>query len=808
MNSFKENYIKYIKKYKKNYSLQKINNIFDRVYNVIFLDIDKTIIENEKFDDELIFEIYKVLNQGISIYFITGRGRTSSKNIITELFIRMEFLTGINKSNFIEQVFCISNNGINMFYTDKRINDKIFNSKILLLNEEKILKFQKIKVNLIQKSIENIIASNSIKLTKEELLINTKNYSGDLEIRFAFNKSEIINENNLINSLENLLKNNYKNYYLFKGLYKKKIVYEISMIDKNDAINLLISKIGVKKENILKIGDQAEKYGNDFSFLNSLGSFSVDKFDKKNDTLPVLKSNGNVVKGIVATKILLKNIKLYPPICLENINKEYYRNKLAYYENLLDYKNKKITEKYNDILNNSFKIENSNYFSSKIIDKISGGVFISDSEYYLLKNNNRNHILFKIFDCRINGNSIYSLQNERGIILRGSRNYYYGLSFRANKGNISKKLSNNLNENYFEFINVVIREMNNYKSLYNNEYIDRKVLLGIMDNVRNILLVFINAVIQKYINDKNVIIDLENNNIKSMTNIVVKNLKFMYREMFFGNYYNLYNDYLSFLELEINQIFKNLYIKEYNSFDSKYNYKKGYRVWRETDNFLENIMVIENELTQFSIEKRYNFYGMRYGAIELPFIVKMLFDEKYRDNTKNKFYLISSKNNYFLNHSDKKNKYSSYEIQSEKKNVEEFKNNENVLLEDNILTGRTLQVVINNFIDNGIYIDKLIIVRYPTLNRIEHMFIKHGHGAPNVDLFFYKIIGIISPAPYSKFNGVYENRNKNNLYKDELGVFNINREKILRYLYKNKDFAINSEVQYLVEGASSEYIRY
>lgn len=130
------------------------------------------------------------------------------------------------------------------------------------------------------------------------------------------------------------------------------------------------------------------------------------------------------------------------------------------------------------------------------------------------------------------------------------------------------------------------------------------------------------------------------------------------------------------------------------------------------------------------------------------------------------------------------------------------------MLEDNILTGRTLQVVINNFIDNGIYIDKLIIVRYPTLNRIEHMFIKHGHGAPNVDLFFYKIIGIISPAPYSKFNGVYENRNKNNLYKDELGVFNINREKILRYLYKNKDFAINSEVQYLVEGASSEYIRY
>ena len=539
--------------------------------------------------------------------------------------------------------------------------------------------------------------------------------------------------------------------------------------------------------------------------LNNFGGFSVNEFLKKGKVLPVLNDKGEILKGVNATKELIRNLKMYPPICLENVDKKLYSEKLAYHENLLEKRHRDIIDSYNKLISKSFMYSNNKYNINNIIDVISGGIFISDSEFYLLKKLNPRHLFFELFGIKKKRNYIYMIQNDTGYILRGSRNYYYGLAFRSNKGDIDKNLAEKINYNYFEFLNQVVNKMRNYK--YVNNYIDRKILLGIMDNIRNMLLVFINVIIQKYVGENNVVVNLESENFKKITNIILKNLKFMYRELFFGNYYNLYNEYLSFLEVEVIGKFKKIYLEEYNSLESSFNYKKAYRVWRETDSFLENVMVIENTISNFSISKSCNFYGMRYGAIELPFIMKMILDEKFKQNNKNKYFIISSKNNYFLNHSDNNRlKYQSYEIKTE--NINNLQKSQNIILEDNILTGRTLQVVINDFLDNNIYIDKLIIVRYPTLNRIEHMMIKGGHGCPNTDLFSNKIIGLISPAPYSKFNQVYEVRTLKNLYKDELGVFNTTRHAIVRFLYKNKDFAIGSEVDYLVKGAENEYIRY
>lgn len=41
-------------------------------------------------------------------------------------------------------------------------------------------------------------------------------------------------------------------------------------------------------------------------------------------------------------------------------------------------------------------------------------------------------------------------------------------------------------------------------------------------------------------------------------------------------------------------------------------------------------------------------------------------------------------------------------------------------MDDNLVTGRTLQIAINLLVNADIYPEKIFVVRYPALNRIEH----------------------------------------------------------------------------------------
>lgn len=120
--------------------------------------------------------------------------------------------------------------------------------------------------------------------------------------------------------------------------------------------------------------------------------------------------------------------------------------------------------------------------------------------------------------------------------------------------------------------------------------------------------------------------------------------------------------------------------------------------------------------------------------------------------------------------------------------IGEFNNKNFVLLDDNILTGKTMQLAVNCLYDENINVKKINIVRYPSINRVDQMFLEN-HGAVDYNLFFDYITGLCFHSPYS-----WRDENKNDLYLDSLGVFDLNRKKILECIIKNHDYKKYSEV--------------
>jgi len=114
------------------------------------------------------------------------------------------------------------------------------------------------------------------------------------------------------------------------------------------------------------------------------------------------------------------------------------------------------------------------------------------------------------------------------------------------------------------------------------------------------------------------------------------------------------------------------------------------------------------------------------------------------------------------------------------------KSKQYIVADDNLLTAKTMQLALNTMYDEDIDIKKLLIVRYPSLNRVDQMFMDR-HGAVNYKFFFDLIVGLAFPSPYS-------NMDIPDSYLDSLGIFDVTKQKILETLYKNHDYQKGSEV--------------
>lgn len=146
--------------------------------------------------------------------------------------------------------------------------------------------------------------------------------------------------------------------------------------------------------------------------------------------------------------------------------------------------------------------------------------FFKDYEWMEIDDNNK---LKKLFNKSDNNSFLYSLPMDTGIILRSYKIYYYFSTHvsrfeKPNKIQIEKWF-----QNVITFLNDLNYAMEGYK-IYSNY--DRRLLLGVIDNLRNIILLMANT---------EMMILSDNGN------------DFLYHESFenraINNYFGLINDY-------------------------------------------------------------------------------------------------------------------------------------------------------------------------------------------------------------------------------------------------------------------------
>lgn len=786
--------------------INALKEAFNTCYYSVCLDIDGTICqegENEV-SEEIIDALTNLVKAGVNICFITGRGR-SVKTILKSIVLTIMERNRDVSFNMFRRWYCVIHNGVSLLSTiGYEINDFLAYSSRLIADE--VIEEYDMKIN---NCIEEVFKANLSMMEIREC-----DYKIQLEnagTRFVIYNSNINIEE--VKTYLELIKMDLKttlDLNILQSSYKGNTVLEYSVCNKGHAIAELEKFLGIPKSSMLRIGDQGNIGGNDYEMLDCKQGFTVRELSNNPcGCFPFLDlEDYNIEKGPNAAAHLLKYFTVATAICLEKPNIDRYKVNLASVEKMAAIKSKEYLYKYSNITSawmNSRDLNQPSIYN--IFDIQSGAVKFKNFEWELIPSENE---FKKLFMKTGNGsygdkrpNLLYALMTDTSIILRGPNNYYYGLCFRKDK---EKEVSpDELIELYINWIEAFRKFLSdasfaihsiNTNSLFQEDY-NRKFLFGVMDSIRNILLTLLNALIEKEA-EKNIFIwyitEKEKKEIVGrLYDLAYTHTMFMYKLLFGGlypfalkDYIDLFEHICEFFEPEcIDDVLQSLIDKDSN--------KNFFRVWREIDIFVENVMAVDIAMTEFNNsiknfdKRKVVVHGIRYGSIELPIICQIIGDLS-GINIVPSFVGIPGKYN---------EKHSSLESYIEKygsKGIDHFFNDEdyiNILTDDNLMTGRTVQILINDLAKNKCYPDGIIIVRYPSVNRIPHM-VLDNHGCPNVDLFFNLIKGLVSSTPYSRLFLPQADSKKR--YLDETNVFNKCRQRITRYLFKNGIFSIDSEV--------------
>ena len=590
-----------------------------------------------------------------------------------------------------------------------------------------------------------------------------------------------------MNNIDKYIINNGLNgIHLTRGMYMDNPVIQIGTATKDKAIKRTEKIIGIPQNSMIRIGDCGDSRGNDYSMLNCNQGYSVDKTSGSNDScFPIFDDYGNVLKGVEATLKLVKSAKILPTVSLEKADKDTYKYNLAKVESNIVSVRQSLLKKYNNLISSNFN--NCNGIDD-LFDKESGSIIIPMYEMELLQNSP----LKDFWISSENGSLIYSLRDNNNYLLRGSKTYYYFISNRISinrKDITSKEDVISWYKNNEKFLNDSINVILSTENL--NNQINKKLLLGVLDNCRNILLVLINHYLVSNYFDKNILFDIslegENRNNK-LYNTIMKIERLMSGICFESQYIV---DKEKTIEIINNtrKVLLNNMTQELEKDDEK-DYSKNYRAYREIDNFAENYIAVSLYKEKCDNNRFANACGLSYGGIELPILAKIV------DQNRIEKLLILKFNKEVSGYKNKQL------LDLRKFNIKnfnglinsEFFENSNVdLFDDNILTGKTLQIAINALYDCNINVNNICIVRYPSINRIDQMFLDNP-SAVDYNLFFNYIYGLCFSSPYSWKDNNWKNEKGETDYTDSLGVFDLNRKKIVECLIKNHDYKEESEV--------------
>lgn len=751
----------------------------EQKYNAVCFDIDGTLTvkNSKKIDNRAINMIVELLKKKIPVVFITGRGETGLNDLKNDIYGAIVSSDNIAE-NDIRRIYVLTNDGARLFFSNNISFEEFLSENVYITTSDELEQLSKMD------SIIKELNSDCFNVT----------YSKDLKtgtiinIRMVFNtnNSNIV-EKNYETIKEIISSNQFEKIHLTRGFYKDNSVIQIGTTTKDKAIKRVERVIGVPEDSMIRIGDCGDVYGNDYSMLNCKQGYSVDKTSGAVDRcFPIFGENKNIISGVDATLELIKKSKILPTVCLEKADKLDYKFNFAIAEKNIVLGRKKLLNKYNDLINVNFG-ENDGIDS--LFDKASGSVIIPMYEWELVSDSS----LKDFWSSKENGHFKYLMRDNKNYLLRGSSTYYYLISNRKSENGkdvTSKKDVMNWHNNYIQFLDNAFNAVLKTDDL--NIIINKKLLLGVLDNCRNALLVIMNHKLVSNNLNSNILLDISSTKNKDFFAIynTLLEIEDSMSNMCFKNGFIINKDFVCNVIKQSKKILTdNLSIEEITK--DKQNYSKDYRTYREIDNFGENYTAVS--LYQ---EKRndnddfINACGLSYGGIELPIIAKTI------DKSRIESLLLLKFNREVSGYSNKQlldlrnfniNEYGGLI------NSHLFQNSHLDLFDDNVLTGKTLQLAINSLYDCNIDVKNICIVRYPGTNRIEQMFLNNT-AAVDFHLFFDYIYGLCFSSPYSWKDNEWKDKNGKVSYEDTLGVFDLNRKKIIECLIKNHDYSEESEV--------------
>ena len=443
-------------------------------------------------------------------------------------------------------------------------------------------------------------------------------------------------------------------------------------------------------------------------------------------------------------------------------------------------------EKYNRIIKERFNVPNG---LDDIYEWNTGSVYFKDYELELMGDNK----LKKLFLTKnADGSYLYALPLDTGMMMRGVDTYYY---FIARTSRFKSYSYNHINEWYRNYSKFLIESLNIISDYEINNQYDLRMLLALVDNVRNYILLLLNSELVingGYKNNIYYIDESKDNAIDNYAKLV-------------DLYQNIINSICLGTKLEnsvkssIEELIKKTLIMSKKTVykirkQPKIILKKCLCKNREMDHYFENLMGCDYAFNSTSInDDEINLISLLYGGLELPFIVK---------NAN----LIPSKINIGLSYQDKgdyltRQKVDKYEyVDLDNKEYGSVNRRlSTIILDDNIMSGVTMQLLYNELKYHHYNIKCLMGLRHPDLNRLAQ--IKHFNQVVNIDLVDKYIYGFLFETPYTK---IAENTNYNNLFTNRLNFYSVPSKVFLESMYLNGLFKIDSEVDIFKGGEDEE----
>ena len=664
----------------------------EQKYNAVCFDIDGTLtVKNSKrIDNRAISMIVELLKKKVPVVFITGRGETGLNDLkqdIYEAIINADNIT----ENDIKRIYVLTNDGARLFFSNNVSFEDFLAQNVYITTNDELKQLNNLD-NIIKKIKSNYFDITYSKDLKTNMIIN-------IRMVFNTNNSKIIEKS--YDAIQELLySDQFKKLNLTRGFYKDKSVIQIGTTIKDKAMKRVERIIGVPEDSMMRIGDCGDIHGNDYSMLNCKQGYSVDKTNGSDDScFPIFDDNGNIIKGVDATLQLIKKSKILSTVCLEKADKYNYKYQFAIAEKNIVLNRKNLLNKYNDLINMNFKEADG---IDSLFDKSSGSIIIPMYEWELISSNS----LKDFWSSKENGYFKYLMRDDNNYLLRGSSTYYYFLSNRKSENGkdiTSKTDVLNWHNNYIQFLTEAEDAISKTKDI--NSITNKKLLLGVLDNCRNALLIIMNHQLVSNNLDDNILLDISSKTNKTFLNMYSALLKIedSMSNICFKNDFYIDKDYVCDALKQSREILNNNLLIEKRSKD-KQNYSKDYRTYREIDNFGENYTAVSlYQRNRNNKDDLINVCGLSYGGIELPIIAKII------DKNKIERLLLLKFNKEVSGYSNKQlmnlrtfdiNKYGGLI------NPDLFQDSNLDLFDDNVLTGKTLQLAINSLYDCNINVKK------------------------------------------------------------------------------------------------------